>query len=163
LALGIGATTAIFSIVNAVLLNPLPYSQPERLIMIYSRFTAYTQGGNMTASVPEFVDYRQQTESFEQIAAYDELSANLTATDGEPERVEALAVTPELFAVLKVAPTSGRLFMPEEAQEGRDEVILISHDLWQRRFGADPKTVGQQVIVNGRNHTVVGIMPQGFA
>jgi putative ABC transport system permease protein len=162
LALGIGASTAIFSIVNAVLLNPLPFAEPERLVMIYGKFLSYSQS-NMSVSVPEFVDCRERTSSFAQLAAYDDFSANLTAAAGEPERVEALAVTPELFAVLQAAPLYGRVFLPEEAQEGRDDVVIISHELWQRRFAADPNAVGQQVIVNGRNHTVVGVMPQGFA
>jgi len=162
LALGIGANTAIFSVVNAVLLNPLPFPEPQRLIKIYGHFLAVSQD-NMSASVPEFMDYQQQTRSFEQIAGYDDFSANLTPTAGEPERVEALAVTPELFSVLKVTPQLGRVFAPEEAQDGRDDVVLISHDLWRRRFATDPQTVGQKVIVNGRNHTIIGIMPQGFA
>jgi putative ABC transport system permease protein len=113
--------------------------------------------------VPEFTDYQRQADSFEQLAAYDNFSANLTPATGEPERVEALAVTPELFAVLQVMPQLGRVFAPEEAQDGRDDVVLISHALWRRQFAADPGVVGQKVIVNGRNHTVIGVMPQGFA
>ena len=162
MALGIGANTAIFSVVNAVLLNPLPFAEPERLIRIYGHFIATSQD-NMSASVPEFTDYREQTQSFEQIAGYDGFSANLTPTQGEPERVEALAVTPELFSVLKVTPQAGRVFLPEEAQDGHDDVVLISDELWRRRFGADPNIVGQKVLVNGRNHIVIGIMPEGFA
>ena len=162
MALGIGANTAIFSVVNAVLLNPLPFSEPDRLIRIYGRFLAISQD-NMSASVPEFTDYREQTTSFEQIAGYDDFSANLTPKDGEPERVEALLVTPELFSVLKVSPQSGRVFLPEEAQDGNDDVVLISDELWRRRFGADPNLLGEKVIVNGRNHSVIGIMPHGFA
>ena len=162
MALGIGANTAIFSVVNAVLLNPLPFPEPERLIRIYGHFLATSQD-NMRASVPEFTDYRQQTTSFEEIAGYDDLSANLTPQAGEPERVEALVVTPELFSVLRVTPFAGRVFLPEEAQEGHDDVVLISHGLWRRRFGADSTIVGQTVIVNGRNHTIIGIMPEGFS
>lgn len=162
MALGIGANTAIFSVVNAVLLNPLPFAEPERLIRIYGHFLATSQD-NMSASVPEFTDYREQTRSFEQIAGYDDFSANLTPTDGEPERVEALAVTPELFSVLKVTPQAGRVFLSEEARDGHDDVVLISDELWRRRFGADPNLVGEKVIVNGRNNTVIGIMPPGFA
>ena len=162
MALGIGANTAIFSVVNAVLLNPLPFAEPERLIRIYGHFLSVSQD-NMSASVPEFTDYREQTSSFGQIAGYDDFSANLTPKDGEPERVEALAVTPELFSVLKITPQAGRVFLPEEAQDGHDDVILISNALWRRRFGADPNVVGQKVIVNGRNNIVIGIMPQGFA
>jgi putative ABC transport system permease protein len=162
LALGIGANTAIFSVVNAVLLRPMPYAESERLIKLYGNMLSVNMA-NMSASVPELTDYRQQTSSFDGIAAYDDFSANLTSKDGEPERVEGLGVTPELFSVLKVTPQAGRVFLPEEAQEGRDNVILLSHDLWRRRFAADPNVVGQKVIVNGREHTIVGIMPQGFA
>ncbi|HZM88367.1 MAG TPA: ABC transporter permease [Blastocatellia bacterium] len=162
MALGIGANTAIFSVVNAVLLNPLPFPQPERLIRIYGHFFATGQD-NMSASVLEFTDYRDQTQSFEQIAAYDDFSANLTPAGGEPERVEALFVTPELFSVLKVTPQAGRAFLPEEAQDGHDDVVLISDELWRRGFGANPNIVGEKVIVNGRNNTVVGIMPPGFS
>jgi len=162
MALGIGANTAIFSVVNAVLLNPLPFPQPERLIRIYGHFFATGQD-NMSASVLEFTDYRDQTQSFEQIAAYDDFSANLTPAGGEPERVEALFVTPELFSVLKVTPQAGRAFLPEEAQDGHDDVVLISDELWRRGFGANPNIVGEEVIVNGRNNTVVGIMPPGFS
>ena len=162
LALGMGANTAMFTVVNAVLLNPLPYPEPERLIRIYGNMLAVNMV-NMSASVPEFTDYRQQTASFEQIAGHDDFSANLTPRDGEPERVEALAVTPEFFSVLSIEPQAGRVFSAEEAQDGRDDVVLISHDLWRRRFAADPAVVGQDVIVNGRNQTVVGIMPEGFA
>src|SRR5882724_3248633 len=162
IALGVGANTAIFSVVNAVLLNPLPFAEPERLIRIYGHLLATSQD-NMSASVPEFTDYREQTQCFEQIAGYDDFSANLTPTDGEPERVEALAVTPELFSVLKVTPRAGRVFLSEEAQDGHDDVVLISNELWRRRFGADPNVVGQKVTVNGLNNTVIGIMPEGFA
>jgi putative ABC transport system permease protein len=162
LALGIGANAAIFTVVNAVLLNPLPYAEPERLMKIYGNFTTVNQLG-MSASVPEFTDYRQQAGSFESIAGYDDFSANLTAQEGEPERVEALAATPELFSVLKVTAETGRVFFPEEAQAGRDDVVLISHELWGRRFGADPNAVGRKVILNGLPHTVIGIMPRGFA
>src|SRR5206468_2445148 len=118
---------------------------------------------SMSASVPEFIDYRQQTRSFEEIAGYDDFSANLMGKDGEPVRVESLAATPELFSVLRVTPQAGRVFLPEEAQDGHDDVVLLSDDLWRSRFGADANVVGQKVLVNGRNHTVVGIMPRGFA
>ena len=162
MALGIGANTAIFSVVNAVLLNPLPFPQPEQLITIYGYFRATSQD-NMSASVPEFTDYRERTQSFEQIAGYDDFSANLTPTNGDPERVEALLVTPELFSLLRVTPQIGRVFLHEEAQDGNDDVVLISDELWRRGFGANPSLVGQKVIVNGRNNTVIGIMPPGFA
>jgi len=108
LALGIGANTAIFSVVNGVLLKPLPYAEPERLVVIYGNFMALN-GPNMPASVPEFLDYQQQTQSFESIGAYQHFSANLTPNEsGEPERVEGGLLTPEMFSVLKAAPAGFR-------------------------------------------------------
>jgi predicted permease len=162
MALGIGANTAIFSVVNAVLLNPLPFPEPERLIRVYGHFFATSQD-NMSASVPEFTDYQQRTQSFEQIAGYDDFSANLTPPGSAPQRVEGLLVTPELFSVLKVAPQAGRVFLPEEAQDGRDDVVLLSDALWRRAFGANPGLIGEKVLVNGRSNTIIGIMPAGFA
>lgn len=161
MALGIGANTAIFSVVNAVLLHPLPFPESERLVRVYGRFLATSQE-NMRASVLEFSDYREQTQSFEDIAAYDDFSANLTPPAGDPERVQALLATPELFSLMKVAPQAGRIFLPDEAQDGRDDVVIISDELWRRRFGADPGIVGRAVILNGRNNTIIGIMPRGF-
>src|SRR5215471_11531269 len=137
LALGIGANTAIFSVVNGVLLKPLPYAEPERLVMVYGNFLAMNMT-RMTASVPEFLDYKQQTRSFESLGAYDSFSANLTPTENaEPERIEGSSLTPEMFSVLKVAPFKGRVFLPEDAQEGRDDVVVLGHELWQRRFAGD--------------------------
>ena len=161
MALGIGANTAIFSVVNAVLLNPLPFPEPDRLVRIYGHFLASSQD-DMSASVPEFTDYREMTRSFEQVAGYDDFSANLTPAGGQPERVQALAATPGLFSVLRENPQAGRVFLPEEAQDGHDSVVLISDALWRRSFAANPNLVGQEVIVNGRNHTIIGIMPPGF-
>jgi predicted permease len=163
LALGIGANTAIFSVVNAVLLRPLPYPEPERLFNVYGGFTKLGASG-MSTSVPEFADYQQQLQSFESVGAYDQSSANLTPTDGgEPERVECGNLTPGLFAALKVQPLRGRLFLPEEAQEGRGDAVLLSHSLWQRRFAGDENLIGKTILLNGQNKTVIGVMPPGFA
>ncbi|MGE0130003.1 MAG: ABC transporter permease [Blastocatellales bacterium] len=163
LALGIGANTAIFSVVNGVLLKPLLYAEPERLVMVYGNFLALN-AANMSASVPEFVDYQQQTRIFESIGAYDSFSANLTPNDGgEPERVEGGMLTPGMFSVLKASPFKGRVFLPEEAQEGSDGVVMISYGLWQRRFAGDAGLIGRQISVNGRALTVIGVMPPGFA
>ncbi|HKA22578.1 MAG TPA: ABC transporter permease [Blastocatellia bacterium] len=161
MALGIGANTAIFSVVNAVLLHPLPFPESEQLVRVYGQFLATSQE-NMRASVLEFEDYREQTQSFEEIAAYDDLSANLTPPAGDPERVQALLATPELFSLMRVAPQAGRTFSPDEAQDSHDDVVIISDELWRRRFGADPGVVGRTVILNGRSHTIIGIMPGGF-
>ena len=163
LALGIGADTAIFSIVNGVLLTPLHYAEPERLVVIYGNFAALT-ANKMPLSVPEYSDVRQQTRSFAASGVFDSGSANLAPDEGgEPERVERGSLTPEMFAVLQVAPLLGRIFTPEEAQAGRDDVVLISHGLWQRRYAGKADAIGQKLTMSGRSHTIIGVMPPGFA
>jgi predicted permease len=162
LGLGIGANTAVFSVVDAVLLKPLPYAEPERLVVIYGGFLA--TGDKMVASVPEFNDYREQTQSFDSLSAYQQFSANLAPDGGgEPERVEGGLVTPEMFSVLKASPFRGRIFLPEEAQDGRDGVAVLSYSLWLRRFAGDEGIIGQRIHINGRSVTVVGVMRPGFA
>jgi putative ABC transport system permease protein len=160
LALGIGANSAIFSVVNAVLLRPLPYKDPDRIVMLWQRFEG-ASAGRSQVSPPEFVDYQSQSESFEQLAAYLTADVNLTG-GGEPERMSALVVSPGLHILLGAQPILGRTFLPEEAQPGRNLVALVSHGLWQRRFGGDPNLVGEAITINGRNRTVVGIMAPGF-
>jgi putative ABC transport system permease protein len=163
LALGTGANTAIFSVVNAVLLKPLPYAQPERLVMIYGHFMAFNTN-QMRLSVPEYTDFQQQARSFAASGVFDSGSANLTPhAGGEPERVERVMLTPDLFAVLQVAPLLGRVFTPEEAQAGRDDVVMLSHSFWQRRFAGQADALGQKLAINGRSHTIIGVMPPGFA
>jgi putative ABC transport system permease protein len=162
LGLGIGANTAVFSVVDAVLLKPLPYAEPERLVVIYGGFLA--SGDKMVASAPEFYDYREQTQSFDSLGAYLQFSANLAPDGpGEPERVEGGLVTPEMFSVLKASPFRGRVFLPEEAQDGRDGVVVLSYSLWQRRFAGDGGIIGRRILINGRSVTVVGVMQPGFA
>ena len=163
LALGIGANTAIFSVVNAVLLDPLPYPESGRLVKIYGHFAALGTS-QMNLSVPEFADLQQQTRSFAAAGAFDSGSANLAGhAGGEPERVERGSLTPGMFSVLGVAPALGRAFTPEEAQAGRDDVVLLSHGLWKRRYGGEPGAVGQRLTVSGRSCTIIGVMPPGFA
>ncbi|HEY0321334.1 MAG TPA: ABC transporter permease [Pyrinomonadaceae bacterium] len=162
LALGIGANTAIFSVVNAVILRPLPFHQPERLVQVFDNF----QKQNLTrinVSVPEFFDYQRETKSFEKLAAYASFNANLAALDNRaPERLQALAVTHELFDLLGVAPYKGRGFNADEDMEGHDNTIIISYGLWQRRFGSDPNVVGRTVSINAQDFSIVGIMPKDF-
>ncbi|HEY6403170.1 MAG TPA: ABC transporter permease, partial [Blastocatellia bacterium] len=162
LALGIGANTAIFSVVNAVLLKPLPYPEDEQLVRIYDVFPAKNQE-RTGPSVAEWLDLRQ-ARSFDAVGAYDTGNLNLSA-DGEhaPERLESVAVTPEILSLLKVAPYKGRLFLPADTLPGNDQVVILSHSLWQRRFGADESLVGKNILLNGRNFQVVGIMAPGFA
>jgi putative ABC transport system permease protein len=159
LTLGIGATTAIFSVVNSVLLKPLPYPESERLVFL-SEWSPQIDG--MSISYPNFTDWREQNEVFEKIGVYRRQSYNLTGT-GAPERLVGGMVSADLFAALRVNALRGRLFTNDEDQPGATPVALLSYGLWQRRFGGDTNTIDQQLTLNGRSYTVIGIMPPDFA
>jgi putative ABC transport system permease protein len=162
LALGIGANTAIFSVVNAVLLRPLPYDHPDHLVKLWTKFVGIGLPNNQNwVSAPEFADFVQLNQSFSHIAALSGDSFNIV-TGGLPERVEGGEVSASFFPMLGVKPTLGRVFLPEEEQPGRDNVALISNGLWRRRFGADPALVGRKLAVNGRSVQVVGVLPADF-
>ncbi|MCI0490297.1 MAG: ABC transporter permease [Blastocatellia bacterium] len=161
LALGIGANTAIFSVVNGVLLRPLPYKEPDSLVYVWNRYGA-SEMSQAHVSVPDFIDRRNQSRTLEQIAAIDERSFNLIGGD-EPERIEGARVSASLFPLLGVSAAEGRVFLAEEDQPGREHVVVISNGLWKRRFGGAASLVGQEINLNGAAHTVVGIMPAGFA
>jgi len=160
LALGIGANTAIFSVVNAVLLRPLPFSDSERIVRIWNTFLprGLTQ---LFISVPEFVEYRDQARTFDSIAAFLPDALNLTGA-GEPERVPASWISQRFFSVLGVEPQLGRSFYPEEYQPGRDRVVIVSHRLWKGLLASDPALIGKTIMLNGNDRTVVGIMPSAF-
>jgi putative ABC transport system permease protein len=161
LALGIGANTAIFSVVNAVLIQPLPFAEPDRLVWMWG---AIRNGSNRTAVAPlDFLDYREQNKSFEQFAAMKSVPVygNLTGS-GDPERLEAALVTGNYFQALGVKPALGRAFLLENEQPGRDRVVVLSHGLWQRRFGADRTIVNRTITLDGRNYEVLGVMPPGL-
>jgi predicted permease len=160
LALGIGANTAIFSVVNAVLLRPLPYADDERLVMIWGKFPA-AGTERASVSVPEFIDYRDRTHSFAQIGIYGDKDFTLTGR-GEAERFTGALVSANLLSLLGVNPALGRHFLVEENQPDRSHVVILSYGLWQRRFGGDPQLIGQGIILDGLNYTVVGVMPPGF-
>jgi putative ABC transport system permease protein len=158
LALGIGANTAIFSVVNAVLLRSLPYRDPDRLITLsYYRARAL----NDFATAAEFLEWRDKAKSFEQIAACRFDTADLTGS-GEPERLNAGFASADLFATLGVAPAIGRSFTPEEDTPGGAQAVILSDELWRRRFGADPQLIGRSLTLEGRSRTVIGVMPHGF-
>jgi putative ABC transport system permease protein len=158
-ALAIGANTAVFSLVNALLIRPLPYKAPNELALLWQKFSA--QGlDRIPVSAPEYLDYSKELKSME-IGAFDYVDLNLTAGD-MPERIPGAVVTPSLFGVLGIAPSKGRVFTPEEFGEGKDSVIVISERLWKRRFNSDPEIVGKQLSVNGSSFTVVGMMPEAF-
>lgn len=160
LALGIGANTAIFAVVNAVLLRPLPYKDSGSLVLVWGNF--FKMGLERLGAKPaEFIDYREQNKSFDQIAAFNNADVNLTG-NGEPDRISAAYVTADLFPLLGVNPATGAVFTVDQNQPGRDDVVILSHGLWARRFGSDRNLLGQRVMLDGRNRTVVGIMPAGF-
>jgi putative ABC transport system permease protein len=160
LALGIGANTAIFSLVDAVLLRPLPFSDPERLVMVWEDATRIGFPRN-TPAPANYADWKAQNKVFEELAALDWRSYALT-DEGEPEKVEAQAVTANFFPLLGVQPLLGRAFTPEEDKPGTNRVALISYGLWQRRFGGDQAVVGKEILLDGQKSTVLGVMPRGF-
>jgi len=154
LALGIGANTAIFSVVNAVLLRPLPYKDPGRLVTLL-------HGGTDPVAVANYLDWRDQSRSFEAMGAADYWTPNLTGGD-PPEHLWGLQVTQNLMPMLGVQPMLGRLFRPGEDQPGSEHEVILSHRLWQRRFDSDAGVLGKPVILNGEAYTVVGVMPPEF-
>jgi putative ABC transport system permease protein len=158
MALGIGANTAIFSVVNAVLLRPLPYRAPDRIVTIRN-YGANSNHVHVTGA--DFLDWREQATVFEQIAALTKDDVDLTES-GEPERLTAGLVSADLFRALGVAPAYGRGFTPAEDEPGAAQVVILSHRLWQRRFGLDPQIIGRAITLGGRSRTVIGIMPPGF-
>jgi putative ABC transport system permease protein len=163
MALGIGANAAIFSVLDAILLRPLPYSHPEQLIKVWSHFGGIgLPNDQMSVSPPEFRDFQQLNHSFTDLAAIGSGSVNL-GVKGSPQRVVGASVSPSLFPMLGVQALTGRTFLKEEAQPGRDNEILLSYGLWRRVFAANPKVVGSTVDINGMPMSVVGVMPAGFA
>jgi predicted permease len=158
LALGIGANTALFSVVNGVLLNPLPYWQPGRLVALYSRDTNFAKS---SISYPNFLDWVRDNRSFSALAAYRADDFNLTGM-GEAERVPAWMISASFFAVLGVKPVIGRRFLPEEDQAGAAPVVLISGGFWDRKFGSSPEALGKSLTLNGTAYTIVGVIPVDF-
>jgi putative ABC transport system permease protein len=161
LALGIGANTAIFSVVNTVVLRPFPFKDPDRLVLLWQHHAKLVDLDRMWMSYPDFLDWRASNDVFEHLGAYRSSSVNLTGKD-LPEEVQTAEVSSDVFAVLGVQPLLGRTILPEEDKVGAPPVVVLSHGLWQRRYGSDPELVGQQVSLDGVSHTVVGIMPKGF-
>ncbi len=160
LALGIGANTAIFSVVNAVLLRPLPFNEPERLVKVWE--TRYQLGrARNVVSPADFFDWRARNKVFEHMAAYDTGDYSLTG-GGEPERLRLSRVSPDLFPLLRQQPILGRAFTQEEETNGKDLVVILSHGFWERRFGRDPSIIGKTITLSGFNYVVVGVMPPGF-
>lgn len=158
LALGIGANSAIFSVVNAVLLRPLPFKDADRLVMLWG---TESQLNKAPVLIGEFLDWKEQSRSFEQIAAYVEDNLTLVTADS-PERIKGARVSSNFFDLLNVAPARGRAFLPSEDVPGGNRVVIISHNLWQNRLGSDPAIVGRQIRLNGESYNVVGVLPADF-
>jgi putative ABC transport system permease protein len=154
LALGIGANTAIFSVVNAVLLRPLPYKHADQLVVILHH-------GDDPVAAANYIDWRDQSHSFQTMGAADYWTPNLTGLD-PPEHLWALRVTHSLLPALGVEPLRGRLFLPEEEQPGHEHVVILSYRLWKRRFAGEEQVLGQAILLNGEPYTIVGVMPQEF-
>jgi putative ABC transport system permease protein len=159
LALGIGANTAIFTVVNAVLLRPLPYDDPDHLVWLWDTLP---QLATAPTSLPEFIDWRSQNQSFEYVAAYQ--SGNMFFDDGNStEDTPVGLVTPDLFSLFRVKPLLGRTFTEEETQPGRFRVAVLGQSIWQRRFGSDPNVLGTSVQLSGAAYTIIGVVPAGFS
>lgn len=156
LALGIGATTAIFTVVDSVLLRPLPYTDPERLVV-----ALHGSAANGPVSPADYLDYRRSARSFERLSAAQAWGATLGGGE-RPERVNGLQVSADMFDLLGVPPLAGRTFVQGEDEPGRDRVVILTHGLWQRRFGADSSIVGGSISLDGQPFVVVGVMPAGF-
>jgi putative ABC transport system permease protein len=159
LALGIGATTAIFSVVSGVLLRPLPYPQPERIAQLWQ---VGAEGNRMAFSDPNFADLHAQSRSFEALAQVGLASLASVSGGSEPARVRTAAVSRDFFAVLGAQPALGRAFLPEEQQDGGSPAVVVSHAFWERYLGADPDLAGRSLTFDGRLHAVVGVMPPDF-
>ena len=157
LALGIGATSAIFSVVEGVLLRPLPYAESERLVRLYGR---YEEFGRTGTSLPDYLDWRQESRTVPQMAARHGSVFNLTGA-GEPQQLAADRVTANFFPTLRVAPALGRAFTEDEEQPGT-RVVMLSDGFWRRQFAGDPSVVGRTLTLNGQPHTVIGVAPAGF-
>ncbi len=155
LALGIGANSAIFSAVNAILLKPLPFPESQQLVDLSETF----KDGYGSVSVPYYEDWKNQNTVFTGISAYQFSSFNLASAD-TPLRVPGIRVSANYFEVLGVKAALGRAFLPSEDVAGNERVVVIGDDLWRRNFAADPGIVNRQIAVNGQNYTVVGVMPR---
>ena len=157
LAVGIGANTVIFSVVNAILLKPLPFHDPERIVLVWGNSPAEGKDRSQV-SATDVHDWRQQNRVFEDVTTYGNWSATLLG-DGESERIPGIQVGDGYFSIMKATPLLGRTFLPEEQEDGKDLVIVLGYGLWQRRFGGDPSVVGRKINLSGRPYTVVGVLP----
>ena len=160
IALAIGATTAVLSLVNGLMVRPLSYREPQQLVLLLQHFKSQNLE-RIPVSPPEFKDYEARAHSFEKLGAFRYTNFNLAGED-RPERISGATVTADVLPLLGVSPIRGRFFQPEECSLGRDDVVIISARLWQRRFNSDPQIIGTKLLLNGKNFTVVGVMPASF-
>ena len=158
LALGIGANTAIFSVVNAVLLRELPFKNPDEIVWVWS---SRIDRDKAPFTLPDFLDYRDQNQTLDQIAAFTTIGLNLTGTE-KAERLQGQRVSANLFELLGVDAVAGRLFVPDDDDPARRHVAVLSFESWQKRFGANPRTVGQVLTLNGESYTIIGVLPPRF-
>jgi putative ABC transport system permease protein len=160
LALGIGANAAIFSVIENVLLRPLPYTSPESLVEIWNTYPGFE---DVSLSSGDYFDFHRDAKSFSAMGAYGEISQGFNLTGvGEPERIQANIASSDLFPMLGVRPVIGRTFLPEEDKAGSASVLLLGHHYWQRRFGADPSVVDHEIALDGRKYRIIGVLPESF-
>ena len=162
LALGIGANSAIFSVIDTVLLRPLPFKNPDEIVHIWGRYA--NDSGKVRGNVhsfPDYVDLRDQSQSFAAMAAYTRTGGTLSLAE-DAKALEGIAITPEVFDVLGVQPLLGRGFTKEDAKNEADRVVVLTYPLWKSAFGSDPKIIGQKITISARPHTVIGVMPPGW-
>src|SRR6185369_14446932 len=157
LALGIGANSAIFTVVNAVLLRPLPFAQSEQLVGLYR----LREGKPSPLSAPSFLGFRDRNRVFQSVAVWDNVEPTLTGT-GDPQRIKGLNVSDGFFETFGVHPLFGRTFSKQDDATGAERVVILSEEIWRARFGADPQIVGRHITLNGRSTTVVGVTPAQF-
>src|SRR6266480_6393772 len=159
LALGIGANSAIFSVIDTVLLRPLPFKNPDEIVNIWGRYA--NDGGKVRGNVhsfPDYADLRDQNQTIAAMAAYTRTGGTLSLAE-DAKALEGIAITPEVFDVLGVPPLLGRGFTKEDAKNEADRVLVLTYPLWKSAFGGDPKILGQQVSLSARSYTVIGVMP----
>ncbi len=161
LALGIGANTAVFSVINGLLLRPLPFADADRLVMVYNTYPKNDLEFAGT-SIPDYLDRREGAPSLEDLAMFNQISLNLT-TGQVPEQLSAARVTPSFFSVLQVSAAYGRVLDDADAEDGAAPVAVLSHGLWQRLYGGDRSVLGRELVLSGRNYQIVGVMPEAFA
>src|SRR5215813_1829474 len=160
LALGIGANTAIFSVVNGVLLKSAPYHEPERIVLLWGDIPSQAEHRSQV-SATDVADWRMQNTVFEEVATFSNWSATLSG-EGEPERLFGMQVGDGYFSVMGGRPMLGRVFTPDEQVDGKDYVIALGYGLWQSRFGGARDVIGKKVYMNARPYTIVGVMPEDF-